>query len=83
MSKSHKCIWAVTDIQTAAYTSSNKTAIKQGNVWLKFTQSRLYTMKLKYNWLILLRYSLNPSLNPFKAHIVLQMSSYENVKAIK
>ena len=37
----------------------------------------------KCNWLILLRYSLDPSLNPFKAHIELQMSSYENVKAIK
>ena len=49
----------------------------------KFTQSRLYTMKLKYNWLIHLRYSLEPSLNPFEVHIVLQMSSYENVKAIK
>ena len=49
----------------------------------KFTQSRLYTMKLKYNWLICLRYSLEPSLNLFSAHIVLQMSSYENVKAIK
>ena len=49
----------------------------------KFTQSRLYTMKLKYNWLIHLRYSLEPSLNPFSAHIELQMSSYENVKAIK
>ena len=49
----------------------------------KFTQSRLYTMKLKYNWLICLRYNLEPSLNPFRAHIVLQMSSYENVRAIK
>ena len=49
----------------------------------KFTQSRLYTMKLKCNWLIRLRYSLEPSLNPFSVHIVLQMSSYENVKAIK
>ena len=45
----------------------------------KFTQSRLYTMKLKYNWLIHLRYILEP----IEAHIVLQMSSYENVKAIK
>ena len=49
----------------------------------KFTQSRLYTMKLKYNWLICLRYILEPSLNPFEAHIELQMSSYENIKAIK
>ena len=49
----------------------------------KFTQSRLYTMKLKYNWLIHLRYILEPPLNPFKAHIELQMSSYENEKAIK
>ena len=30
----------------------------------KFTQSRLYTMKLKYNWLICLGYILEPSLNP-------------------
>ena len=58
-------------------------AIKQGYVWLKFTQSRLYTMKLKCNWPVHLRYILDPSLNPFKAHIELQMSSYENVKAIK
>ena len=29
------------------------------------------------------RYILEPSLNPFKAHIELQMSSYVNVKAIK
>ena len=49
----------------------------------KFTHSRLYTMKLKYNWLIHLRYNLEPSLNPFEAHIVLQMSSYENIKTIK
>ena len=40
-------------------------------------------MKLKCNWLICLRYILEPSLNPFKAHIELQMSSYENIKAIK
>ena len=40
-------------------------------------------MKLKCNWLILLGYSLDPSLNPLGAHFVLQMSSYENVKAIK
>ena len=40
-------------------------------------------MKLKYNWLIHLRYILEPPLNPFKAHIELQMSSYENEKAIK
>ena len=43
-------------------------------------------MKLKCNWLICLRYILEPSLNPFKAHtshIELQMFSYENVKAIK
>ena len=40
-------------------------------------------MKLKCNWLIRLRYSLEPSLNPFSVHIELQMSSYENVKAIK
>ena len=40
-------------------------------------------MKLKCNWLICLGYSLEPSLNPFSAHIELQMSSYENVKAIK
>ena len=49
----------------------------------KFTQSRLYTMKLKYTWLICLGYILEPPLNPFKAHIELQMSSYENIKAIK
>ena len=40
-------------------------------------------MKLNCNWLILHRYILEPSLNPFKAHIELQMSSYVNVKAIK
>ena len=40
-------------------------------------------MKLKCNWLILHKYILEPSLNPFKAHIELQMSSYVNVKAIK
>ena len=40
-------------------------------------------MKLKYNWLICLRYILEPSLNLFKAHIELQMSSYVNTKAIK
>ena len=40
-------------------------------------------MKLKCNWTILHRYTLEPSLNPFKAHIELQMSSYVNVKAIK
>ena len=40
-------------------------------------------MKLKCNWLILHRYILEPSLDPFKAHIQLQMSSYVNVKAIK
>ena len=40
-------------------------------------------MKLKCNWLILHRYILEPSLNPFKAHIELQMSSYVNTKAIK
>ena len=40
-------------------------------------------MKLKYNWLIHLRYILKPSLNQFKAHIELQMSSYVNAKAIK
>ena len=40
-------------------------------------------MKLKYNWLIHLRYILEPSLNLFKAHIELQMSSYVNAKAIK
>ena len=43
----------------------------------------LYTMKLKCNWPVCLRYILEPSLNPFKAHIELQMFSYENVKAIK
>ena len=32
----------------------------------KFTQSRLYTMKLKYNWLICLGYILEPSLNPLR-----------------
>ena len=40
-------------------------------------------MKLKCNWLILHKYILEPSLNPFKAHIELQMSSYVNVKAVK
>ena len=40
-------------------------------------------MKLKYNWLILHRYILEPTLNPFNAHIELQMSSYVNAKAIK
>ena len=40
-------------------------------------------MKLKCNWLILHRYILEPSLNPFKAHIEPQMSSYVNIKAIK
>ena len=40
-------------------------------------------MKLKCNWTILHRYILEPSLNPFKAHIKLQMSSYVNIKAIK
>ena len=40
-------------------------------------------MKLKCNWLILHGYILEPSLNPFKAHIELQMSSYVNIKAIK
>ena len=40
-------------------------------------------MKLKCNWLIHLRYILEPPLNPFKAHIELQMSSYVNAKAIK
>ena len=40
-------------------------------------------MKLKYNWLIHLRYILEPPLNLFKAHIELQMFSYENKKAIK
>ena len=40
-------------------------------------------MQLKCNWKILHRYILEPSLNPFKAHIELQMSSYVNVKAIK
>ena len=40
-------------------------------------------MKLKCNWTILHRYIFEPSLNPFKAHIELQMSSYVNVKAIK
>ena len=49
----------------------------------KFTQSRLYTMKLKYNWLIHLGYILEPSLNLFRLTIELQMSSYENIKAIK
>ena len=49
----------------------------------KFTQSRLYTMKLKCNWLIHLRYILEPPLEPIQAHIELQMSSYENEKAIK
>ena len=40
-------------------------------------------MKLKCNWLILHGCSLEPSLNPFNAHIELQMSSYVNAKAIK
>ena len=40
-------------------------------------------MKLKCNWLICLRYILEPTLNLFKAHIELQMSSYVNTKAIK
>ena len=40
-------------------------------------------MKLKCNWLICLRYILEPPLNPFKAHIELQMSSYVNAKAIE
>ena len=40
-------------------------------------------MKQKCNWLILHGCSLEPSLNPFKAHIELQMSSYVNIKAIK
>ena len=40
-------------------------------------------MKLKCNWLILHRYILEPSVNPLKAHIELQMSIYVNVKAIK
>ena len=40
-------------------------------------------MKLKYNWLILHGCILEPSLNPFKAHIELQISSYVNIQAIK
>ena len=40
-------------------------------------------MKLKCNWLIHHGCSLEPPLNPFKAHIELQMSSYVNAKAIK
>ena len=40
-------------------------------------------MKLKCSWLILHRYILELSLNPFKAHIELQKSSYVNAKAIK
>ena len=40
-------------------------------------------MKLKCNWLIHLRYILEPPLNLFKAHIELQMSSYVNAKGIK
>ena len=39
-------------------------------------------MNLKCYWPVHLRYILDPSLNPFKAHIELQMSSYENVRAI-
>ena len=39
-------------------------------------------MKLKCNWLILHGYILEPSLNPFKAHIAPLISSYVNVKAI-
>ena len=39
-------------------------------------------MKLNCNWLILHRYILEPSLNPFEAHIAPPMSSYVNVKAI-
>ena len=40
-------------------------------------------MKLKCNCPVHLRYILEPSLNLFKAHIELQMSTYENVRAIK
>ena len=54
-----------------------------GEYGYNFTLSRLYTMKLICNWLILHRYILEKSLNPFKAHIDLQMSSYVNIKAIK
>ena len=36
----------------------------------------------KCNWLILHGYILEPSLNLFKAHIVLLMFSYVNAKAI-
>ena len=61
----------------------NKRRIGPGMSLVNFTLSRLYTMKLKCNWSILHGYILEPSLNPFKAHIELQMTSYVNVKAIK
>ena len=61
----------------------NKRRICSGKSLVNITLSRLYTMKLKCNWSILHRYILERSLNPFKAHIELQMSSYVNVKAIK
>ena len=40
-------------------------------------------MKLNCNWSILHEYILEPSLNPFKAHIELQMARYVNITAIK
>ena len=49
---------------------------------VNITLSRLYTMKLNCNWSILHGYILEPSLNPFKAHIAPLMSSYVNAKAI-
>ena len=39
-------------------------------------------MKLNCNWLILHGYILEPSLNPFKAHIAPLMYNYVNAKAI-
>ena len=83
MSKSHKCTEAATDIQTAANIKSNKTRLCLVMKIENSPSQGCYTMKLKCNWLICLRYILEPPLNPFKAHIELQMSSYVNEKAIK
>ena len=48
----------------------------------KFHIVKVVHHETKINWSILHGYILEPSLNPFKAHIAPLMSSYVNIKAI-
>ena len=60
----------------------NKRRICPGISLVKYHTVKAVHHETKCNWLILHGYILEPSLNLFKAHIVLLMLTYVNTKAI-